>query len=368
MFSHIQDFATFNTLNSLEQGIRGQKMAEFTKVVPQNKKKTERKRKNDVFIEFNRQSNILIAIQNSPKLLKFLNFIRKPSAPLVFMYIEEESYLTFIVNSSMTYPIVIAKFPIADPYIYARNTEKCFNFPIETIKKYINKKDIITNQYYLIIKNEDSKVLLEYKSINCDEIRKTSSITQVDKDTMLQNVFFGKIMKYNEFEEDIGKQEKYLDLIDSMNIKVLSECTECTQIDKVSKLTDRSLQELIIDQENINLHVSVNDLDSTICLISKTAHNLANQLIFWSDGIKPMKLTLIKSSSLFRSPNRLLLPNDFIYYALCEWKYYEEKHLQTYMLVKIITNQQIQKKKIISQVFREVFNDGQTIYEFYLMY
>ena len=369
MFSKINQFATFNSLKNLDSYLTDAKLSEEVKVIVKPKKTVVKQQ--EQLQQFYKQTNVLIAIQNNPKILKFLTLVRKPAQPTIFMYVEDETNLVFVINSSISFPIVIAKFQIDEQYIYAKNTELCFVVPIQIINKFINRKDKATNQYYMIIKNEDSKLVLEYKSINCDEVKKTYGLTNVDKNNMLNTIFFNKIQTIDLFKEDIGVNVDYTELINSMNILLLYETKESSQINKLAINTNLNIeQRLEITSDEVRVSVKSNSINQISCLINKFSKSkIGNELIYWDDKLTKMSLRFIPFGNIFRSSEKLINQNDYIYYALCEWKYYKESKCQSYVLVKIITDVNINaSNNLQSTIYKEVFNNCQTMAELYLAY
>lgn len=368
MFANIRDYSTFNTPANLLDALAG-KMTTDTVVIQQRKSKSKAKKRENTYERYEDQSNVLIAIQNDPKLLNFLKYIRKPTEPSVFMYIEGEQNLVFVVNSAMAFPVVIMKFPIEYPCIYAKSNDLCFNFPLKTINEFMTKKDKSTYQYSLILKSEDAKLMFEYRSINDNEVHTTENFTQIDKQIMLDTVFFGKIQNNPLFESDIGDKIHYVDMFDSMAVLMVAESKDFSQTDKF-KYLDRAQQQLIIEENDISIDIRINKISNVIKLVDR--NNISNNLLYWDSKLLPMTMNMIKYDSMFKSGEKLVDKTDFVYNVICEWKQYPG--CMTYMFIKIITN--IRVKDILSGIlnntmgslptFNEIFNSGPRLIEMYL--
>ena len=163
---------------------------------------------------------MICAIQNYPKFLNFLVYIRRPCSPNVYMYIESESNIVFVVGSISSYPILMVKFPINQPYIYAKANEMCFDFPLKTISSFIDKIDKTTFQFEMILKHEGDKKILEYKSTNLNKVQITENLTSVNKPVMLNEMFFNKIQNNSLFESDIGLNIDYEQELNSMPVSI----------------------------------------------------------------------------------------------------------------------------------------------------
>ena len=173
MFSHINDFNTFLSIEALNAKITGDIEIKQEKETNTKRLTKQRKQTNLTFSDYNDKPNVICAIQNYPKFLNFLVYIRRPCSPNVYMYIESESNIVFVVGSISSYPILMVKFPINQPYIYAKANEMCFDFPLKTISSFIDKIDKTTFQFEIILKHEGDKKILEYKSTNLNKIQIT---------------------------------------------------------------------------------------------------------------------------------------------------------------------------------------------------
>jgi hypothetical protein len=356
MFSHINDFDTLNSIEALNSKITGDiviKNGEAnTKRMTKQKKQT-----NMTFSNYNNQANIICAIQNYPKFLNFLIYIRRPCSPNVYMYVESESNVVFIVGSISGYPILVVKFPINQPYIYAKANEMCFDFPLKTISSFIDKIDKSTYQFELILKHDNDKKVLEYKSTNLNKTQITENLTSVNKSVMLNEIFFNKIQNNALFESDIGLNIDYEQELNSMPIYILAESRSYININK--RMMETVQQKLIITDDSVGIFQKINVDQSYQKLIdrySKTSY------VYWNDNFESKELNMIKYNSIFKSYDKLINNNDYLYFLVCGWREYA--NTKTYLFVKVITNGTINKDNIMT--FGDLFGDVDKIIEIYL--
>ena len=290
MFSHIDDYETFFSLESLKDKIEGGNTIKTDeKKVSIFKQRNKIKKSSEVtFNNYSNMPNIICSIQNCPKLLNFLIYIRRPSVPNVYMYIESESNLVFVVSSISAYPIVIVKFPIIQPYIYARANEMCFDFPLKTLSSFIDRIDKTTYQFELILKYEDNKKILEYKSTNLNKVQSTENLTTVNKSVMLNEIFFGKIQNNDLFEADIGLTIDYEEELNSMPIYILGESKASANINK--QLTESMLQKLIITETDVSIYQRINLNESVQKILDRYSRN---NYVYWDPNFEPKELGMI---------------------------------------------------------------------------
>ena len=361
MFSHIEEFDTFFSLEALKNKIEG------TNTIKQEEKKVSvfkqrNKIKKSSELSFNNYAdkpNIICSIQNYPKLLNFLIYIRRPCVPNVYMYIESESNLVFVVSSISAYPIVIVKFPIIRPYIYAKPNEMCFDFPLKTLSSFIDRIDKTTYQFELILKYEDNKKILEYRSSNLNKVQSTENLTTVNKSVMLNEIFFGKIENNDLFESDIGLTIDYEEELNSMPIYILGESKASINMNK--QLTESMSQKLIITENDVSIYQRINLNESTQKILDRYSRN---NYVYWDSNFEPKELGMIRYNSIFKSYDKLVNNNDYVYFAITGWREYLQT--KTYLLLKIITHADVNREHI--GTFGNLFVGAEKIVVIYLCY
>lgn len=360
MFSHIDDYETLFSLETLNSKISGDLQIKLSnieehKTVKQRKK--IKKQNETTYTNYSNSPNVICSIQNYPKLLNFLIYIRRPSIPNVFMYIEGESNLVFVVSSITAYPIVIVKFPIIYPYIYVKPNEMCFDFPLKTLNQFIDRIDKITYQFELTLKYENDKKILEYKSFNLNKTQITENLTCVNKSVMLNEIFFNKIQNNDLFESDIGLDINYEDELNSMPIYIIGESKINGNINK--QLSESVIQKLIINEDSVSMFQQINLNQYFQTLINRYSKT---NYVYWDPNFEPKELNMIKYNSIFKSYDKLINNNDYVYFLICGWREYLQT--KTYLFIKIITNADINKENIGS--FGDLFIGVDKIMEIYL--
>lgn len=357
MFSHINDFNSFLSIETLNAKITGGIEVKHEKETNTKRMIKQKKQTNLTFSDYNDKPNVICAIQNYPKFLNFLVYIRRPCSPNVYMYIESESNIVFVVGSIGSYPILMVKFPINQPYIYAKANEMCFDFPLKTIASFIDKIDKTTFQFEMVLKHEGDKKILEYKSINLNKIQITENLTSVNKSVMLNEMFFNKIQNNSLFENDIGLNIDYEQELNSMPVYILGESRTYININK--KMVESTQQKLIITDDTMSIYQKINVDQAYQTLIDRYSKT---SFVYWNDTFEPKELNMIKFNSIFKSYDKLINNNDYLYFALCGWRDYP--NTKTYLLLKIITSNAVNKDDIMA--FGDLFGDVDKIMEIYL--
>lgn len=357
MFSHINDFDTFNSIESLNAKITGNLVIKQEGESNVKRMVKQKKQTNLSFSDYNDQPNIICAIQNYPKFLNFLIYIRRPCSPNVYMYIESESNVVFVVGSINCYPLLIVKFPINQPYIYAKANEMCFDFPLKTIGSFIDKIDKSSFQFELVLKHDNDKKIIEYKSTNLNKVQVTENLTSVNKSVMLNEMFFNKIQNNALFESDIGLNIDYEQELNSMPVYILAESRSYININK--RMLESIQQKLIVTDDSVSIYQKVNVDKSTQKLIDRYSKS---SFVYWNDAFEPKELNMIKFNSIFKSYDKLINNNDYLYFVLCGWREYA--NTKTYLFIKVITNGILNKDNIMT--FGDLFGDVDKIIEIYL--
>jgi len=360
MFSHIEDYDSLFSLESLNAKISGdlqiKAMINEEQKVPKQRRKIK-KQNETTYTNYANSPDVICSIQNYPKLLNFLIYIRRPSIPNVFMYFEGESNLVFVVSSITAYPIVIVKFPIVYPYIYVKTNEMCFDMPLKTLNQFIDRIDKITYQFELTLKYENDKKILEYKSSNLNKIQTTENLTCVNKSAMLNEIFFNKIQNNDLFESDIGLDINYEDELNSMPIYIIGESKMNANINK--QLSESMVQKLIVTDDSVSLFQRINLNEQTQTIINRYSKT---NYVYWDSSFEAKELNMIKYNSIFKSYDKLINNNDYVYFLICGWREYLQT--KTYLFIKIITNADINKENIGS--FGDLFMGVDKIMEIYL--
>ena len=377
MFSHIDEYNTFNGIDQLNRFIKNQeqKIESPVKQV-EVKHQTMKKRKKNVdksFETFSNQNDVLLAIQNNDKFLKLISYIRKPNAPSMFMYIENETDIVFIINSATNYPITIVKFPIKAPHFYINESINyiCIEFPYRTINEYISKQDKTNFVYSLILKkNTNEKMVIEYKG-NEQIVYSTANIFSINKQNALTEIFTGKLLSNDLFIDDVNKSINFVDDLNKMSVLLLVESKDLSSFIKFDKL-GQARQELVITENLIKLNTSLLSQQNAIVIADANTMTLVtNPILYWNkEQLEPMKLNFIQYASLFKSAEKLSV-NNCVYYGICKWREYPKT--KTFWFVKIIISKSIKKNMGVFDscdeiTFGSIFNNHETIIDYALCY
>ena len=377
MFSHIDEFNTFNGIEQLNRHIKNQEQKIETQTKEIEIKHTiTKKRKKAVdksFMTFSNQNDILLAIQNNDKFLKLISYIRKPNAPSMFMYIENETDIVFIVNSATNYPITIIKFPIKAPHFYINDQINyiCIEFPYRIINEYISKQDKTNFVYSLILKKDNNEnLVMEYRG-NEQITYSTKNISNINKQDTLNEIFTGKILSNELFIDDVNKNYNHIDDLNKMKLLLLVESKDLSSFIKFDKF-GQAKQELVITENLIKLNTSLLKQQNSIIIADANMLTLVtNPILYWNkEQLEPTKLNFIQYASLFKSAEKLSV-NNCVYYGICKWREYPKT--KTYWFVKVIISNSIKKKMELFDscdeiTFGSIFNNYETIIDYALCY
>lgn len=365
MLSHINEFSALKNLETLNFLITGEKL-ELKEKKSQNtiiSKKNKKNKKNQYTFEtYSKNPEVICAIQNYNKFLNFLTFMRKQDQN-VFMYIEGEENVVFVTSTSV-FPIIIVKFPINLPYVYAKQTEMCFDIPLQIIYSPIKESDKkYQNQYQFLIKQIDDQLILSCISSSTKKEHGIKRMLTAEKKKMYSSFFYEtkKIKQETIFSEDIGREIDYELELNSAQIYILWEATNCLNVNKEDK--KYPIQKLIFKNGYINLYQSDNEnisYDDQCILNCET-----NNCIYWDyNNFNEEELILAEFSSIFKNYKKITSETDFVYFCICDWREYTST--KAYLFIKIITPNDLSKEKIKN--FGDLIKNNDRIFEIYLCY
>lgn len=380
MFSHLSEFNSLMSLDNLDSLISGEEKKEIIKIEDIEEKKqmistkSKIKKSKKILItpnvDYYKDNNVLMGIQNDIKFMKLLKYIAKPKKPLVFMLIENDTII-FIVASSLNYPIVFATFQVIEPFFYLNSSVNlCIKFPYESILNFMTNTDKQNGLYTLLLYKNDGGMSLKYISEDKKNIRSTENFTTFDKQHTLTTIFSNIVSgpEFSMFDDDISKEIDYILKIKSMPILFLTETVNKGNFSKLSKEED-TIHEIIINDNTVKISI-INRKNKNEIIIAdeETDKSLINSVIYWNkEKLNNTKLTMIKYSNIFKGAENLPNSNDIIYYAICEWETYTT--CSTYMFIKIIVNinfKDVIQSDLTDPIYGNIFNNSNHICEYTL--
>lgn len=119
--------------------------------------------------QIGQDQSVICGVQSIPSLINILSGYRKSKTPLIYIYVNENQYLTFIIKVVGVFPLIIIKIPVNDYNVYVNpNAQECYySFPtnpnlIKEIAKVMQYQIILRNSENtcsvdFVIKNENSR-------------------------------------------------------------------------------------------------------------------------------------------------------------------------------------------------------------------
>lgn len=362
MYSNFQNFTSIDSIKNtiLNEEVVKVKIVNSTKVtkIKQQKRKVQYENIND--------DKIKLIIQHNSEFLNFLMLVKKIK-PFTTFHVENNSQLVFTLCSSEYFPIIFAKFNILSPSIQTNGIDDIwFNFPIGLVTNCIEKIDKSTSQYMLLIREIDSGLSLEYKSVLTGKTTVIGNLVKINRDATMQQMFYNnKINIYTEFEEDINQSINYFDLINNMEILMISECRDFGNFERVAGNIKLYLatQLLKIKGQDIILETKLNKQTQKNVLCSNESK------IYFKDSFDvDVVMTVFPFTPLFKGVDKLKGKSNYSYFLLTKWKKYESG-VTAFMIVKLL----IDSKIIINDnveilTFEELIVNKMVIYELFECY
>lgn len=378
MNTHINDFDSFISLSALNDKIINPNNIAFQTSQPiatpitekgsdistRSKTRVGRTRKNQIvnYIDYTKDSNVLVAIQNNEKFLKMIKLISKPIEPSMYLYTEDDS-IVCIISSNAFYPIIISRFMIQEPHIYLKNgISLCIQFPYRTILSFINKNEKYLN-YTMLIVQDQNQLKIEYHNSDHSQKDLTQNFKLINnKSEIYEEIFTNKMVETQNplFNPLIESNIDYHDKLQCMKLLFITEIDKKNGMSN-SKTTKSEISQYLItiDENSIIMKIRSNKktsilrladkkpiVSNSIDLIKENDIREITPILYWNDEFINKKIRLISYVHIFKSANKLANDTiDMAYYAICKYDVIPDKDI--YVLIKIITNKNI--KDIINQ-------------------
>lgn len=361
MFKYIDDYGSLQSISALQDWLLG-KQRTHTEIVPETTRPPRKSgRVSETFIDCAGDPDIVLAIQNEPKFINIIINARKQASPIAYIFTESSSNVVLVIRSAGQYPIVVVKFPIKEPYVYATEMAACFEFPIDALSSKIDKADKRQPQYIIAILGRGPKYELQYKSTNARKVY-IETLRQVNKQDSI-SVIFSEDMIISSLDYNDQCVDRLTELC-NMKVLVMASLPDPSAIDLNPK-NDTNAEisiEFTPDREMI-FHQYMKGSGTRIMLAKQGDHST----IIWNDAaLKTQKLKIIKYRSLFKKYVKLVQSNDSVFGMMLEGCIYsyEGAPVQTYMFVKVIAKMNL--RNVVGTTFGTIFSTGTQIIECYL--
>jgi hypothetical protein len=291
--------------------------------------------------DFSFDPNIVFAIQNDPKLINIITKCRKQKSPLMFVFIESNVYITFIIKNTNSYPLILIRIPINNHYTFANETTQVFEFPIINILDKVTKVNKNT-PYSLVLRNKNNKFKLTYKYLQSELILKN---IRVYNRTTLNEIFM------TDTDLAMFESDNYLNDLYNSNILIINKPTNVIQ------LIDKHDSEFVLKLTEDGKLMKINDVSEINT--NKEIISLRSESYLWDIyDTKARYFSFPVSDSLFKQDYlKGIITNDKIYFIFGIFFNY-------YSLIKVITPLDISETK--QKTLMNIFNNDYQILEIYI--
>jgi hypothetical protein len=333
---------------------------EFTVIKHDSKTREEQKNEQKVKnvlkpIPFKEDQNILLAIQNNSVIMHFVVNCKGHKDLLAYIYIESSDFINFIIKNPNGYPLILARIPTDDLYIFTRVTNCVFDFPIKDMlqkdTKYA-KKSI----YNIIYRKSDSDTHLT----NVQFIYELySSDNNINTSFTLQNIRINSLNIVNNLfklplpEIKLTDETQYINGFKSLNVLVLRYVSD---ISSMLVLTNKSIGKYSFKIEiipNMIRFVSVTSRQNTVQEIATRANSL-----IWNIETNEGEYLMLPFENMFKANfNKIYNYFERVYYIFGTF-------LNIYVLIKCASPILI-NDKATSNVLNKIFDGKYQFYECY---
>ena len=375
MNTHINDFDTFMSLAALNAKIIDPENMTFqviqapaatitekgSEISTRSKTRVGKVRKNQIvnYIDYTKENNVLIAIQNNEKFLKMIKFISKQIEPSMYLYTEDDS-IVCIISSNAYYPIIISRFIVQEPHIYVKSgIMLCIQFPYKIITSFISKNEKQLSNYTMLVVQDQNQLKIEYH--NGDHTQKDSTQNfklMTNKSDIYETEFRDKMIDTENpiFDPLIESSIDYYDKFQCMKLLFLSDINT-DNILNTNKTTKSEIAQYLVtvSEDKVIIDIKSNKKSSNVILgdrkpMMKGECDLGQSkeitsVLYWNSEFINKKIRLLDYNNIFKRIDRLPNSNDRFYYGICKYDVIPDVNI--YALIKIISNKNI--KEIVNQ-------------------
>ena len=308
--------------------------------------------------DYSTDPTVIIAIQNEPKFINIIMNCRKQKSTLAYIFIEAEyNYITCIIKTPDSFPFMIIRLPINKKYIYARQVENCYEFPLIDIIS----KDIKFNKsssYSMVFKYNGKNVQFIYDiyTSTSEPNRVTIDNINIGSMTVIDNLFSTMLLSTQRVSNSMFAlaESPSLTTFDTMSILILKEASVNSSVNFNNKQSNSSNNYFKITPEDHFVYVSeTNKKQNEMFICSK------DDSLIWALSEVGTEYNMLSFESLFKiNYNRSILQSDRIYYVFASFMNY-------FMFIKVITSLVIGNPSS-SDTFIKTFSKEYLILESYM--
>ena len=301
---------------------------------------------------------IIMGIRDNEQLISTLNTCKRQKMGLGYIFIESLQYISVIIKKPNSYPLVIVRIPIEQPFVYADNNMKgiYFEFPLEQLIIKENNTKSKNKQYRIYLTKTENYVLtLEVLYNNEIKKRKIDNIKQCDSIVINELLKPTMINYLNKFKLDRITDIAYS--LNNMNIILLR------------RLQNNQIP-IIFDQLQSKQSAYLEFQDDILKFVIKGVDRMDEQnvltkdeTIYWPQiSHDSEKYVIHNYDPMFKiSHYSLGTSKDSNYYLMSTFQ-------NSYMFIKLISNQNVLiNNENTVYTFQDLFNKGTNVLEMYLL-
>lgn len=358
---YINDYPTFllSDYETLKNSIFDNKLYVST-VSTQQIKKPRNRTTNIKMLDSNWDNipGIVLGIKDNDQLINTLNTCKRQKMGLGYIFIESLQYISVIIKKPNSYPLVIIRIPIEQPFIFADINMKgiYFEFPLEQlIIKENNSKS--KNKQYRIYLTKNNNYMLTLEVLYNNEIKKRTIDNVKQCDTIVINELLKLTMLnyLNTFKLDKVSDIAYsLNNMDIIFVKKLQNNQTPIVFDQ---LQSKQTAYLEFDKDTLKFVIKGVDRIDEQNVLTKS------DTIYWPQiSYDKNKYVIHNYEPMFKISHYTLgTTKDSNYYIMTTFQ-------NTYMFIKLITDQNIViNNENNTYTFQDLFNKGTNVLEMYLL-
>lgn len=301
---------------------------------------------------------IVLGIRDNDQLINTLNTCKRQKMGLGYIFIESLQYISIIIKKPNSYPLVIIRIPIEQPFIYADNNMKgiYFEFPIEQLIIKENNSKSKNKQYRMYLtKNNNYMITLEVLYNNEIKKRTIDNVKQCDNIVINELLKLTMLNYLNTFKLDKVSDVAYS--INNMDIIFIKKLQNNQTPIVFDQLQSKQIAYLEFDNDVLKFVIKGVDRIDEQNVLTK------NDTLYWPQiNYDKNKYVIHNYEPMFKiSHYSLGTTKDSNYYIMTTFQ-------NTYMFIKLITDQNIIiNNEDNTYTFQDIFNKGTNILEMYLL-
>ena len=301
---------------------------------------------------------IVLGIRDNDQLINTLNTCKRQKMGLGYIFIESLQYISIIIKKPNSYPLVIIRIPIEQPFIYADNNMKgiYFEFPLEQLIIKENNSKSKNKQYRMYLtKNNNYMITLEVLYNNEIKKRTIDNVKQCDNIVINELLKLTMLNYLNTFKLDKVSDIAYS--INNMDIIFVKKLQNNQTPIVFDQLQSKQIAYLEFDNDVLKFVIKGVDRIDEQNVLTK------NDTLYWPQiNCDKNKYVIHNYEPMFKiSHYSLGTTKDSNYYIMTTFQ-------NTYMFIKLITDQNIIiNNEDNTYTFQDIFNKGTNILEMYLL-